>query len=532
MPAIKLSVKRRFHTGSELEIDPSAPYAEFISGFWLLGSDQPFINRIGKPPHVTESGSPALATGHLGPYRVFNGSSTYYTTGSGISGDLSYLVVCMRSEDTPTSGPSMVEEVIGQRAPGGDGFEFNLGNAFGAAGDLNKPRIGFYNGGSLVAAAMNGELHAAVNPFPIALQTGQWAGIAFSATGVLAGSNVRFGSEPSGTYWLKGGIQFVVEWRGVALRAPIIAKLSADPYSIFMPRRRSIIGVPAAGGGSVTGTAAQALPALGQAASGSQTFTGTAAQTLAALQQALAGAETFAGTAAQTIPAIQQAAAGDTSSALDGTVEQALPSLGQAASGTETFTGSAAQTLPSAQQAATGTSAQTASGAAAQALPTLRQELTGTLSGDVYAVDNSAGGGGKKYPEIRLPNGWLFRPTSREEHDRVARMVREVEAARFEPPRVEPPKPAAPVKARGREALKQKRARQVAEVAALAELPPSRIPELLARLEGEIEQIMAARQIAERMEEQKAFAREQAEQAYMALLLDDEEAFAAILAIL
>jgi len=145
--------------------------------------------------------------------------------------NFTFITECTRSTDTLTYGPQMVQEAF---TIGTGMFEFNMGNGYGAAEDIDKPRIAVISGGGSVTGFLNGKQMATCNPFPLAAVNGNYDTYAGVVTGATPSDQVFRIGTANATYALKGSIKWFLLYNR-ALSPSEIASLSANPWQIYEP---------------------------------------------------------------------------------------------------------------------------------------------------------------------------------------------------------------------------------------------------------------------------------------------------------
>ena len=178
----------------------------------------------------------------LGTYTYSDASAAARAIQTNISGagNLSFMALCVRSNDTPIAGVSEVEAVWHNRQAAGASYsEFDLGNGFGLAADLNKPR--FAGTAGVVNLWVNGLAQAGTNPATQILTTGQFYNVIGTGAGLPVGDgNIQLlGNESVGLYAVNGGVALIVFWNRV-LGSAEIASLSANPWQVYKAQPRRI----------------------------------------------------------------------------------------------------------------------------------------------------------------------------------------------------------------------------------------------------------------------------------------------------
>lgn len=179
------------------------------------------------------------------------------------------------------------------------------------------------------------------------------------------------------------------DWAGVTAWSLTGSLASADGPGVQFRGGNSIVRVdlPAATGGTVTGTAAVTLPVPTMSAAGTSEHTGTAAGTLPVPTMSASGVASTAitGTSTPSLPVPTMSSSGTVTTEVTGTSAVSLPVLTASSSGTVTteVTGTAAVSLPVLTTAASGIASTAITGTADVDLPLLTVDATGTHSGEV-----------------------------------------------------------------------------------------------------------------------------------------------------
>lgn len=177
-------------------------------------------------------------------------ASTYIELPFEISGAVSVVTVVSRDVSATTTGTGKVAPVITNRTANQATFwEFNLGNGFGALGDIDKPRLSNDSAGFGTIYA-DGVALSGNNPVTTALTNGRFYTLAaVAASGATASGSGKmwlFAVLTASYFSLVGRMPLALVYDR-ALSAAEVKSLSDNPWQIFKSQSRRI-WVGAAGG--------------------------------------------------------------------------------------------------------------------------------------------------------------------------------------------------------------------------------------------------------------------------------------------
>ena len=237
-------------------IDWSNPITRGLVGAWYPGAG--LVNVVDQKRLTSNLVAYSVSpSGTVADFTVNHGSGPYIQFGFDLAG--AGTVYALVSRDTSASGTGVdaVAELFTNRTAGQANFwELNLGNAFGAAPDVDKPR--FSNDTSGIGTIyLNGAALSGNNPATTALNNKQFysvAGVAssgFNASGagvILVGAaNISVGTN----FQLNGRVALSLIFN-TAKSARDIAAISANPWRLFAPESRRLFVPASVGGGATT----------------------------------------------------------------------------------------------------------------------------------------------------------------------------------------------------------------------------------------------------------------------------------------
>lgn len=260
--------------------------------------------------------------------------STYIELPFEISGAVSVVTVVSRDVSATTTGTGKVAPVITNRTANQANFwEFNLGNGFGALGDIDKPRLSNNSAGFGTIYA-DGVALSGNNPATTALTNGRFytlAAVAASGATASGSGKMWLFATLTGSYFSLVGRMPLALVYDRALSAAEVKSLSDNPWQIFKSQSRRIWVVGAGGGISLSLTG-QSLTANLGALSASVTSSVTGNQTT--LQQGTITANVSQTLTGQAISLVQGSVSSDVSTVITGqTVSLAQGSVTDASSG-------------------------------------------------------------------------------------------------------------------------------------------------------------------------------------------------------
>ena len=151
------------------------------------------------------------------------------------------------SRDASASGrdsgnPNSVASIAGNRSAALEPtfWEFNIGNSYGSASDVDKPRF-INNAVAIGSIYLDGVLLSGTNPATTALTNGRFYSItASAASGATAsGTGKTRLFNLNGQYGLNGRVPLIALWNR-ALSESEIAELSENPWQLLQPRTQYI----------------------------------------------------------------------------------------------------------------------------------------------------------------------------------------------------------------------------------------------------------------------------------------------------
>lgn len=207
-------------------------------------------NLIGNRP-VTVNGSVSSAIGGRGKEYVKGtaAANNLETPGfSGTIGPITALTLIARTQDITANA---IAGVLRKSTSVG-GFEWNLGNGFGAIGDYSKPRLA--GSGTDIAMWINGERFTSANPVSVEVATGEY--ICTAITGDFTDvwtQHLRLGALSA--EFKNVSMALFLQWDRILSDSEEIS-LFKDPYQVLAPVTALVYFTSAAvATAAITGTA-------------------------------------------------------------------------------------------------------------------------------------------------------------------------------------------------------------------------------------------------------------------------------------
>ena len=229
-----------------VEIDWSNPITQGLKTVILGGSAVNFANGT----FVTSNGALTDTVGPSGKtWRNTGVAADYLSVSTDAVSSRTLVAVVTRHQDVLTAGARKIAYVT-YGGPGGITQDFNLGNGFGAVGDINKPRFTQSSGTPTnLQGWIDGVLQSSTNPYNTALVNGREYVV------VASGDNLSIGAAEykvlgNGTYGGDVSLAALLIWnRNLSTAEKESFRQASDVYKVFASQT---IWVPVSAGGGPT----------------------------------------------------------------------------------------------------------------------------------------------------------------------------------------------------------------------------------------------------------------------------------------